>query len=46
MNKITGPGTIDQFVADATDAGYRVTVRLIRDWTEAGLLDYPQKRAM
>jgi hypothetical protein len=44
MNEITGPGTIDQLVADAASAGHKVTVRLIRDWTEAGLLDYPEHR--
>ena len=31
-------------VADAADRGYKVTVRLIRDWSQQGLLDYPQKR--
>ena len=44
MDEITGPGTIDQLVADAATRGHRVTVRLIRDWAEAGLLDYPQHR--
>jgi hypothetical protein len=41
---ITKPGTIDDMVADATAAGYQATARQIRDWTEHGLLDYPQKR--
>lgn len=42
--EITGPGTIDDLVADAAAAGYAVTVRLVRDWTQAGLLDRPRKR--
>jgi len=42
---ITEPGTIEDMVADATAAGYQVTERLIRDWTQHGLLDYPQKRS-
>jgi hypothetical protein len=41
---ITEPGTIDDIVADAAAAGHQVTARLIRDWTQHGLLDYPQKR--
>ena len=41
---ITEPGTIDDMVADAAAAGYQATARLIRDWTEHGLLDYPHKR--
>jgi len=41
--QITGPGTIDDLVADATAAGYQATARLIRDWTEHGLLDYPER---
>jgi hypothetical protein len=41
---IAEPGTIDDLVADATAGGYKITARLIRDWTEHGLLDYPQKR--
>jgi hypothetical protein len=44
MEAITEPGTIDDLVADARAAGYSATSRLVRDWTEAGLLDYPQKR--
>lgn len=44
VEAITGWGTIDQLVADAAQAGYRVGVRLIRDWTELGLLEYPQRR--
>jgi hypothetical protein len=42
---ISEPGTIEDMVADATAAGYQVTERLIRDWTQHGLLDYPQKRS-
>lgn len=41
---ITEPGTIDALVTDAAAQGRRVTPRLIRDWTENGLLDYPDKR--
>jgi hypothetical protein len=41
---ITEPGTIEDMVADATAAGHQATERLIRDWTQHGLLDYPQKR--
>ena len=44
MERITGPGTIDQLVADASNKGNQVSTRLIRDWTELGLLDYPQRR--
>ena len=44
MSEVTGPGTIDQMVADAAARGHQVTIRLVRDWTEAGLLDYPQRR--
>jgi hypothetical protein len=42
---ISGSGTINDMVADAADAGYEATARLIRDWTQHGLLDYPQKRS-
>jgi hypothetical protein len=41
---ISEPGTIDDLVADAGAAGYEASARLIRDWTQHGLLDYPQKR--
>jgi len=44
VETITEPGTISDLVADAAKAGYEVTARLIRDWTEQGLLDYPRKR--
>jgi hypothetical protein len=37
-------GTIDDLVRDADMAGHKITPRLIRDWTEHGLLDKPQKR--
>jgi hypothetical protein len=33
---ITGPGIIDDLVADAAEAGHQITVRLIRDWTKPG----------
>jgi len=32
-------------VADATAVGYQANARLIRDWTQHGLLDYPQRRS-
>ncbi len=35
---------MDDLVADAAGAGYEITIRLIRDWTQAGLLDRPRKR--
>jgi hypothetical protein len=41
---ITEPGTIGDLVADAAAAGYQASERLIRDWTQQGLLDYPQHR--
>jgi hypothetical protein len=41
---ITEPGTVDDLVADATAAGYEATERLIRDWTQHGLLDPPKRR--
>jgi hypothetical protein len=41
---ITEPGTIEDMVTDAAAAGYQASGRLIRDWTQHGLLDYPQKR--
>ncbi|MGH3224851.1 MAG: hypothetical protein ACRDPY_40265 [Streptosporangiaceae bacterium] len=44
MLLIGEPGTIDDMVADAAERGYRASVRLIRDWSEQGLLDRPQKR--
>ncbi|MGX5183067.1 hypothetical protein ACWKT5_09635 [Streptomyces avermitilis] len=44
MSSISGPATIDQLVHDAAGQGSAVTTRLIRDWTEKGLLDYPQHR--
>ena len=45
MELITEPGTINDLVADAAAAGHKITPRLIRDWTEHGLLDYPQRRS-
>lgn len=44
VDVITGPGTINDLVSDAAAAGHEITTRLIRDWTEHGLLDKPQKR--
>lgn len=45
METIAEPGTIDDLVADAARAGHDVTARLVRDWTERGLLDSPRKRS-
>jgi hypothetical protein len=42
--EITGPGTVHDLVTDAEAAGHQITVRLVRDWTEVGLLDRPRKR--
>lgn len=44
-NHLTEPGTINDLVSDAEAAGHKITMRLIRDWTEHGLLDKPQKRS-
>jgi len=44
VQEITEPGTIDDLVADAAANGFTVTSRRIRDWTEHGLLDHPQRR--
>ncbi|GHD35565.1 hypothetical protein GCM10010313_83030 [Streptomyces violarus] len=42
---ITGPGTIDELVADAHAAGHPdVNVRRIHDWIARGLLDQPRLR--
>jgi hypothetical protein len=45
VDDVTGDGTIDQMITDAAGRGHKVTARLIRDWTEAGLLDYPRRRS-
>jgi hypothetical protein len=42
---ITESGTIDELVADAAAAHHQVTARLVRDWSQIGLLDYPVKRS-
>ena len=41
---ITEPGTIDDLVRDADQAGHLVTSRLITDWVAKGLLDRPDRR--
>ncbi|MFJ4473124.1 hypothetical protein ACIP2X_37310 [Streptomyces sp. NPDC089424] len=42
---ISGPGTIDDLVADAHAAGYAdMTVRRVTDWIAKGLLDQPRLR--
>jgi hypothetical protein len=45
VDELSGDGTIDEMTAEAAAAGYQVTARLVRDWTEAGLLDYPRRRS-
>jgi hypothetical protein len=44
VDLIAEPGTINDLISDADAAGHKITTRLIRDWTEQGLLDRPQKR--
>ena len=44
METITDPGTIVDLVEDAARVGHQITARLIRDWSEKGLLDYPQRQ--
>lgn len=44
MGGIDEGGTIDDLVADAAALGFPNALRLIRRWTEQGLLDYPQSR--
>jgi hypothetical protein len=44
VRTITAAGTIDDLVTDAATRRHQVTTRLIRDWTQAGLLDSPRKR--
>ena len=42
---ISGPGTIDDLVADAHAAGYpEMNVRRVHDWISKGLLDQPRRR--
>jgi hypothetical protein len=41
---IAEPGTIEDLLADSVAAGHSATARLIRDWTQAGLLDKPKRR--
>lgn len=41
---ITDPGTVEDLLADSAAAGHPITVRLVRDWTQSGLLDNPQRR--
>ena len=44
MSPTATPGTISDLVTDAGDAGFKATPRLVRDWSEIGLLDYPARR--
>lgn len=41
---ITGPGTIDDLVADAAGAGHKVTRRMVHDWVAKGLINSPERR--
>src|SRR5260370_18468065 len=41
---ISRPGTVGGLVGGDAGAGYEIPIRLIRDWTQAGLLDRPRKR--
>lgn len=45
MEQLSQPGTINDLIADAARHGHEVIVRLVRDWSERGLLDYPTRRA-
>jgi len=38
--------TAEELVEDARRAGFQVTVRLVTDWVELGLLDRPDKRPL
>ncbi|MEK2475525.1 hypothetical protein [Streptomyces noursei] len=42
---ITEPGTIDDLVTDAVEAGHEATARLVHDWVAQGLLDKPTRRS-
>ena len=44
ITAMPGPGTIDDLVADATGAGYKVTPRTVHDWVAKGLIDRPERR--
>jgi hypothetical protein len=44
MEQTLGPVTIDRLVTEAGRRGYKASARLIRDWSAAGLLDYPERR--
>lgn len=41
---VTGPGTIDDLIADSERLGYPLTERAIRDWIERGLIDHAPAR--
>jgi hypothetical protein len=44
VDTISGPGTIDDLIADAVGRGHQVTARLVTDWVGHGLLDHPARR--
>ena len=44
VEQLSEPGTIDHLIADAAEHGHQVIARLVRDWSERGLLDYPTRR--
>ncbi|WP_344462416.1 hypothetical protein [Kitasatospora kazusensis] len=41
---VTGPGTIDDLIADALAAGYEIKPRTVHAWVAEGLLDNPARR--
>lgn len=40
------PGTVDDVLADAGSAGFATNVRMLRKWTEKGLLASPERRSL
>lgn len=38
------PGTLDELLEDAREAGYEISRRTVHDWISLGLLDNPQRR--
>jgi hypothetical protein len=44
VEQLTEPGTINDLTTDAARHGHQVIARLVRDWSERGLLDYPTRR--
>lgn len=42
--QVHGPGTLDDLLEDAREAGYEISRRTVHDWISLGLLDNPQRR--